>query len=205
MSAEKFIAPVAEFRPGDIPYGKGLLLDLALIPGKLTATLMRQLVAVFGKPTTAEKAAQLSKIGGVLGLGVNSFLAWLFNRGWFRRLVGETGSEALAVGMVMAAIDKLYPTLTVSAQDTDLSDVVSNKAVDKLMAAIGKGGAIGSPELGSPELSSQLSGFPETQSSAFAPEESYAGPELGSPDLGSPEAEDPVQELENILAQKSQS
>jgi len=200
MNGEKVFGPIADFRPADIPYGKGGEFTLFLIPGKITAGIARALVAKYAKPTTAEEASRAAKLGGIAGLGLNSLLAYIFKRPFMRKILGETASEGLSVATITAGFEKLYAALALKRREVDLSDTVAEAAISKVLKAIGAEEiAAMPPATETPATSStQLGGFPERASSAFTGEEEYGGPQQ----LGAPE-EDPVQRMEEILSQKS--
>lgn len=200
MSMEKLFGGLARIRPKTIPVGKGVLFAIALIIGKLPPKLIRRAMAEFA-PVAAGKGLAYATAGAQLLAGI--LISYGFKTSMVRRILGETGSEAFAVAQITGAIEQAYSAATISNRDEDLSDVSTDLVVDKLFAAIGKvrGTPASAPaseetETAPVEQQAQLGAFPERGSAGWQPqggEEEYAGPE-----------EDPVERIEQVLAQKSE-
>lgn len=200
------------FRPGNVPVGKSILLLLLMgFPGKFTTKAVRYLMGLTGKiPTDA-----LYKWSNVVGPIVAYLEAYGFGKLKFmRNLLGDSGLEALKIGLLTGAIDAGWNRMGMATVDRDLSDIIGDETRTLLVKAVravsgGKFGAM--PEAGSSAwreqqrwLASPQAG-PGTTASPVgtAPTaRQFAGPSTTG--LGAPQVEaDPVQIAEEVLAAKS--
>jgi len=106
---------------------------------------------------------------------------------------------------LLGAIDSIgNGPVTAGGPDTDISDIISDKAYTKIVELVA----------GVKTEGAGLEGFPERATSAWVGEEEYAGPglgegtgsKIGEPELGAlgaPE-EDPIQSIEEKLARMSE-
>jgi len=200
MNAERTFSSIADWRPfGDLPLGKALLyLGLTGIPGKLTTKIVRALI---GKITKGAPIAGMDvyKFSNIVGPLVGILEAW----GWkgLRKSLGETLSEALAVGTIAGSLDAGFERGGISRMDKDLTDHMSDFVRGKIFKAAGVGALPGITPISEIPLETAGSGlgaFPEAASSAFTGEERYAGPSLASP-------EDPVNAIEEKLKEISKT
>ena len=186
---------IVDFRPKDVPLGKSLLLlFLGAIPGKMTTKVVRLIIGKLtkGREVGGMDVYQLSNIVGPI-VGFLEAMGW--RSGFIKRNLGETFSEALAVGTVMGSVDAAFERGTVDKIDKDLSDYIADAPRDLVAKILAKvsGGTTETEGAG-------ISGFPEAASSAWTGEQEYAGPSTEA--LGSPE-EDPVESIENALEKMS--
>ena len=201
----------------EVPIGKSLLLLLFMgIPGKFIPKTIRYIVAHAlakdaGSPDYFKKVDTLTQILGTLG-GFGAAFGFKNWRG-LKNLLGETGAEALALGTLTGAIDAGFNRAEWYAND--LTDWMSNGARNKILdiiAGIRKKPVEASLEVAKAagQMKTELGALPEAASSAWRvpAEEEYAGPseaaEVSAPtELGAPEEIDPVERVEQHLAEMS--
>lgn len=200
------------FRPGNVPVGKAILLLILMgFPGKFTTKVVRYLMGLTGKL----EGQTLYKWSNVVGPIVAYLEAYGFGKLKFmRNLLGDSGLEALKIGLLTGAIDAGWNRADIARLDRDLSDIIGDETRTLLVKAVRaiSGGTFGSiPEAGSSAwreqqrwLASPQRGPGTTRSPVgTAPTaRQFAGPSTTG--LGAPQVEaDPVQVAEEVLAAKS--
>ena len=207
MSLEKQFRWVTDrVKIGEAPVGKMALLLLFMgVPGKFIPKMTEYLIlrCLKGKVVGADYYKKVAMWKQIISLGAGLGAAIGFKKWrWLRERLGETGTEALALGTLAGTVDGGFSRLdTAENFHKDFTDKISEGAKVKLLKLVGKTGV----DVAS--LAAEISPAPapapaptETEAGAFperAPgEEEYIGPEA---EFGSPE-EDPVEELDKALS-----
>jgi len=202
----------------DVPIGKSLLLLLFMgIPGKFIARMVRHLMVGVLDATDPDYYKKVDMYSQLLTTGLGFGAALGVKKG-LKGVLGETGSEAMALGTLTGALDAGFNRVGANV-NRDLSDLIGHETADKLDYIIYriKGTPVATAGPGKAKALG-LAGFPEAGSSAWREQQRWlasseapkaretAGPRetiVRREPVSSEAPVDPIQRMEEILVAKS--